>query len=137
MPTYNIECSECGATYDQRLSFSQYDELKAEKSVLPCKTCGSNAKISFSPGKVGFVMKDGESGSWTSKVLKESKYRTARREVMAKREKDHVFKSSLQANYDGTETGSWRDAQELARTEKGEAAAATYAPLVTKELSTP
>lgn len=82
-------------------------------------------------------MKDGESGSWASKVIKESKYRTARRETMAKKEKDHVFKSSLQANYDGTETGSWREAQELARKEKGEDAAATYQPMVSKELSTP
>jgi hypothetical protein len=55
---------------------------------------------------------------------------------MAQKEADHVFKNSLQANYDGAETGSWREAQELARKEKGDVAAATYNPLVQKEQMT-
>lgn len=135
MPTYAVECHECGATYDQRLSFTQYDEVKAGKTALPCKTCGQAAQFAFSPGKVGFVLKEGESGGWASKSLKENKYRRDRREVMAKREKDHVFKSSLQANYDGVETGSWKEARELARSEKGDYAAATYDPLVARENS--
>lgn len=135
MPTYAVECHECGAAYDQRLSFKQYDEVKVGNTALPCKTCAQPAQFAFSPGKVGFVMKEGESGGWASKSLKENKYRRERRSVMAKREKDHVFKSSLQANYEGTETGSWKEAQEMARSEKGDLAAATYEPLVTKELS--
>lgn len=137
MPTYSVECHECGATYDQRLSFSQYDEVKKGSQALPCKTCGQNAQIAFSPGNVGFVLKEGQiSGGWASKSIKENKWRAARREVMAKREKDHVFKNTLQANYEGVETGSWKEAKELARKEKGDLAASTYDPLVKKEVST-
>lgn len=135
MPTYAIECDECGARYDERLSFKQYDEVKAGTSTLGCATCGCSAKIGFKPGNVGFVMKDGESGSWASKAIKENKYRKDRREVMAKKEKDHVFKSNLQANYKGEETGSWREAQELARKENGQEAASSYDHLVKKELA--
>lgn len=135
MPTYSVECPECGSAYDQRLSFAQYDGVKSGSSSLPCKKCGASAQFAFSPGKVGFVLKEGESGGWASKSIKESKYRRERRDVMAKREKDHVFKSSLQANYEGVETGSWKEAQELARSEKGDLAAATYEPLVAKEMS--
>jgi predicted nucleic acid-binding Zn ribbon protein len=137
MPTYAIECHECGAAYDQRLSYAQYDEVKTQKAELPCTQCGKAAIIAFKPSRVGFVLKEGESGGWASKSIKENAYRAERSKVMAKRNKDHVFKSSLQANYDGTETGSWRDAQELARKEKGDLAAATYEPLVQKEKAKP
>lgn len=133
MPTYQIECHECGATRDQRLSYSEYDQVKAGAKVLTCNACNLPATIGFCPGNLGFILKEGESGGWASKSIKENAYRSKRREVMAKREKDHVFKASLQANYDGTETGSWREAQELARKEKGDAAASTYDPLVKQE----
>lgn len=133
MPTYSVECHECGGTEDRRLSYAEYDQVKAGSKALDCKSCGLPAQIGFAPGKLGFILKEGESGGWASKSIKENAYRTRRRETMAKRERDHVFKSSLQANYDGLETGSWREAQELARVEKGEEAAATYAPLVARE----
>lgn len=135
MPLYPIECNECGARYDERLTFKQYDQVKSGETSLPCHTCTCPAQIGFQPGNLGFVMKDGESGSWASKAIKESKYRTERRKVMAKREKDHVFKSSLQANYNGEETGSWREAQELARKEGGDVSASSYDHLVKKEKS--
>lgn len=130
MPTYQIECHECGTTRDQRLSFSDYDQVKAGEKPLVCSKCGLPAKIGFCPGNLGFILKEGESGGWASKSIKENAYRAKRREEVAKKEKDHVFKSSLQANYDGTETGSWREAQEMARKEKGEAAASSYDHLV-------
>jgi hypothetical protein len=133
VPTYQVDCLECGESKDQRLSYSDYDQVKAGTKTLACFNCGLPAQIGFAPGNLGFVLKEGESGGWASKSIKENSYRLRRREVMAKREKDHVFKSSLQANYDGTETGTWKEAQELARTEKGNEAASTYDPLVAKE----
>ncbi len=135
MPTYGIECDECGARYDDRMTFRQYDEVQSGKTTLACKTCNCPAKIGFQPGNVGFVMKDGESGSWASKAIKENKWRKDHREVMAKKERDHVFKSNLQANYKGEETGSWREAQEMARKEGGQEAATSYDHLVKKELT--
>lgn len=133
MPTYNIQCLECGNSHDQRLSFSDYDAVKAGTKPLACKSCGLPAQIGFTPGSLGFILKEGESGGWASKSIKENAYRAKRRHTMAKREQDHVFKNSLQANYDGVETGSWREAQEAARKEKGDLAAATYEPLVKQE----
>lgn len=133
MPTYQILCPECGASYDQRLSFLQYEEVKTATKTLPCTRCGLGAQIAFNPGRVAFVLREGESGGWQSKSIKENAYRKKRREEMARREKDHVFKSNLQANYKGEETGTWREAQEMARQTDGEVAAATYDPLVNRE----
>jgi hypothetical protein len=115
---------------DVRLTFSQYDEVRLGLRSLACECGGGEARIEFSPGNIGFVMKDGESGGWASKATKENGYRAKRRETMAQRERDHVFKNSLIPNYAGNDTGDWREAQELARKERGEAAAATYEPLV-------
>ncbi len=137
MPTYSVRCLECGAEYPKRITFADYDKVKAKEVILACDRCHCEAELAFNPGQVAFVLKEGESGGWASKSLKENAYRARRRDVMARRERDHVFKSSLQANYDGAETGTWREAQELARREKGELAAATYDPLVTQEKSTP
>jgi len=135
MPTYQIECHECGTTRDQRLSFSDYDQVKAGQKPLACNNCGLPAQIGFCPGNLGFILKEGESGGWASKSIKENAYRAKRRDAVGKKERDHVFKASLQANYNGTETGSWREAQELARKEKGDDAAASYDHLVAGKVS--
>jgi hypothetical protein len=130
MPTYQVDCLECGTTRDQRLSYADYDAVQDGKKTLTCKNCGLEAKIGFAPGNLGFVLKEGESGGWATKSIKENAYRSKRRAEVAKKEKDHVFKASLQPNFDGIETGTWKEAQELARKEKGDASASTYAPLI-------
>jgi len=130
MPTYQVECHECGTTRDQRLSYSDYDAVQVGSKKLTCKNCGLEAVIGFAPGNLGFVLKDGESGGWATKSIKENDYRKKRRVEVGKKEKDHVFKASLQPNFDGVETGTWRDAQELARKEKGDLSASTYDSLV-------
>lgn len=138
MPLYTIKCAKCEGTGTQKLSFIEYDEIQGGKKRLECE-CGGLCTIEFNPGGVAFVMKDGPSGGWTSKAMKENKYRSGHREVMAKRERDHVFKTKLIPNYNGEETGTWREAQEVARKNAADStlaavAASTYAPLVKKEL---
>ena len=133
MPTYSLACLECGHTEDRRLTYTEYDKIKAGETSLTCPQCTEAMGINFQPTAVTFVLKDGPSGGWVSKAGKENKYRKARREVMAKREKDHVFKSNLQPNYKGEETGTWRAAQEAARKEGGDTAASTFTPLVERE----
>jgi predicted nucleic acid-binding Zn ribbon protein len=130
MPTYSMACPECGHTEDRRLAFSEYDGVKAGSLSLPCPECQADLAVGFSPGDVTFVLKDGPSGGWASKALKENKHRAIRHKVMGQRQKDHVFTPSLQPNYKGEETGSWREAQEQARRDLGEAAASTYNPLI-------
>lgn len=133
MPTYTFKRDD-GEVVTKRLSFSDYEAVKAgDKTVQDSD--GSNLTLVFNPGSVGFVLKDGISGGWASKTMKESKYRAARNRYMAQKEKDHVFKSRLIPNYKGQEAPTWRDAQEAARSEHGNAAASTYEPLVKKEKS--
>jgi hypothetical protein len=138
MPVYTTQCLGCGDAGDLRLSFADYDDIQKGAKNLVCNKCDAHCQILFDPSSVQFVMKDGESGGWQSKAMKENAWRARHREVMARRERDHVFKPKLQANYQGIETGTWKDAREFARVETsktlGESAAKlvaqTYDPLV-------
>jgi len=140
MPIYVTQCEKCGDSGDLRLSFSTYDDIQKGSKQLVCTQCEGACKILFDPSTVQFIMRDGESGGWQSKCIKENAYRARRREIMARRERDHVFKPQLQANYQGIETGTWKEAQEFARSETtklhgastAKVVAATYEPLVKK-----
>lgn len=135
MPLYSTRCTACREERDVRLSFAQYDEAREGKRTLACKSCGEVAEIQFAPGNLGFTFRDGESGGWASKAMKENAYRNNRRAVMTKREQDHVFKPKLVPNYKGEEAPTWKDAQEAARADAGEVKAVTYEPLVQQEQS--
>lgn len=138
MPTYQTQCQKCGDAGDLRLSFTDYDAIKSGVSNLVCNTCSGPCALLFDPSSVQFILKDGESGGWQSKAIKENAFRARRREVMAQRERDHVFKPRLQPNYEGLETGTWKDAQEVARSTTAKEfgapiaklVASTYEPLV-------
>ncbi len=132
MPTYTFKRTIDGALVSKRMSFAEYDSLKSGESTLVDDT-GQSLEIIFNPGQVGFVLKDGVSGGWMSKANKENKFRRERGSVMAKKEKDHVFKSRLVPNYQGQEAHNWADVQDHVRSTKGVEAASTYAPLVAKE----
>lgn len=138
MPTYSVTCKgECKGNHDLRLSFEQYDEAKKGEMALLCPNCGdAEATLAFNPGNVGFILREGESGGWVSKSLRENKHRAARAKIMEKRERDHVMKNKLVPNYQGVEANSWSDVQDHVRTTKGEEAASTYNPLVSREKST-
>jgi hypothetical protein len=132
MPTYTFRRLTDGALAKQKLSFAQYDSLLAgDLAVTDDK--GEVLELVFNPGNATFVLKDGPSGGWASKALKENKYRKERRQVMTKREKDHVFKTRLIPNYKGQEAETWAEARDEARLQQGEAVALTYEPLVAKE----
>ena len=150
MPTYSSKCQGCGTAAAVRLTFAEYDEVKAGIKTLPC-TCGGSALIEFNPGEVEFVLKDGESGGWASKAGKENKFRAARRKVMEQRERDHVFKSRLIPNYGGQLTETWKDAKDAAyeatydkvkqehgaqtASQAAQESAKTYEPLVNREVT--
>lgn len=130
MPIYTFKNAN-GTLLSKRLSFSDYDSVVSGALKLVSES-GEELQIVFDPGSVGFVMKDGVSGGWASKSMKENKIRAERTEVMKRKEKDHVFKSRLVPNYKGEEAHSWGDVRDHVRTEKGAAAASTYDHLVTK-----
>lgn len=143
MPQYTIKCEECEESGDIRLSFEKYDQVKAGDMNLICNSCEGKCAIVFDPSTVQFVLKDGISGGWISKSMKENAWRKKHREVLGRRERDHVFKPRLQPNFGGVETGSWTDAREFARTEMtkelgteaGKSVASSYQAVVTKEKS--
>jgi len=151
MPLYTVQCEVCGETGRQKLSFAEYDEIKAGQHTLTCPICEGWAEIVFDPGNVNFVLKDGESGGWVSKANKENAYREKHGRVMDRRMADHAPKTTLQPNYKGGLTGTWKTAKEAAydhaydtvKQEHGaqiaqqaaQASASTYDPLIKKEVS--
>ncbi len=144
MPTYTTKCQSCGVTSHVRLSFEDYDQFKAGQIVLKCVKCEGDCGIEFNPGAVSFVLKDGESGGWTSKAMKENKYRARRQKVMEQRQRDHAPRTRLLPNFGGEIAPSWKDAQDaafdVALTETrdpvaAKEAAATYDSLVRREVT--
>jgi len=131
MPTYTFRRDD-GTTLKQRLTFAQYEQVRTGAFNLLDED-GAALQLVFDPSDTSFILKDGPSGGWASKALKENKYRNSRSSVMAKREKDHVFKTKLVPNYNGQEAATWQEARDEARVQKGEAAALTYEPLVAQE----
>lgn len=131
MPTYTFKSPD-GTVFNTRLSFSDYEAVVAGDQKL-IDADGKDCELVFNPGSIGFVLKDGESGGWVSKAMKENKYRKGRNKEMARREKDHVFKSRLVPNHDGVEAHNWADVQDHVHTTKGEFAASTYNHLVAQE----
>lgn len=133
MPTYETICTQCGVKADRRLTFSTFDQVKAGTQEIQCSACGAKVEFAFSPGALGFILKEGPSGGWATKSIKENQYRKKRGVVMGKRQRDHVRTPKLQPNYRGEETSTWKEAQEAVRKDKGDLAASTYAALVSKE----
>ncbi len=131
MPTYTFRRMD-GTTLNRRLSFTEYEEVKSgDKKLVDAD--GADLALVFDPSGMNFILKDGESGGWASKAMKENKHRVARREAVAKRERDHVFKSRLVPNYQGKEAHCWDDVRDHVHVTKGEVAAQTYDHLVAQE----
>jgi hypothetical protein len=149
MPTYRTQCGKCGVNQDTRLTFEQYDQVRNGLMVMFCSACEGAVSFVFAPGDVTFILKDGESGGWTSKAQKENKYRARHQRVMEQRMKDHAPRTQLVPNFGGELAPSWKEAREAARevaytetegTSETKAlaareAAATYDPLVKQELA--
>lgn len=114
MPLYTVHCKVCEKEGVQKLTFSEYDEVKDGKRDVSCPSCGGWAAIVFDPGNVNFVLKDGESGGWVSKASKENSFRARHGKEMARRQRDHAPRTTLQPNFQGGLTGDWKTAKEAA-----------------------
>lgn len=132
MPTYTFRNPESGEVLTKRLKFAEYEAVRSGEQEVTSDD-GTVLELVFSPGNVGFVLKDGISGGWATKAMRENRYRKERSSRMAQKEKDHVFKSRLVPNYNGQEANSWSEVREHVRGTKGSASARTYDPLVAKE----
>ena len=114
MPRYATHCETCQKDSNIRLSFEDYDAVKLGTKVLECSACHGGVSLVFDPGDVKFVLRDGESGGWVSKAMKENKYRTNRQGVMERRQRDHAPNPKLVPNFAGEQTGTWAEAKRAA-----------------------
>lgn len=142
MPLYETRCQDCQTVASRKLSFQVYESVTEGRSRLSCMGCGGQLDLVFSPGDVRFVLKDGESGGWISKAMKENKYRAARQGVMERRQRDHAPNPKLVPNFAGETLGSWSEArqaaydkayQETKDVSAAREASSTYDPLVKQE----
>lgn len=131
MPTYTFK-DPAGSVVSRRLTIAQFEQIREGMLELQ-DDAGQPLALQFNPGNTTLLMKDGPSGGWPSKVVKEGKYRVAHNRRVDQKTRDHVRKTKLIPNLNGVEAHSWADIQDEVRSKKGDAAAATYAPLVSKE----
>ena len=144
MPTYTMKCESCQKSVEKRLSFEAYEALEAGTNTVPCPACTGKLGLVFDPCNVSFVLRDGESGGWVSKAMRENKYRAERVGVMGRRQRDHAPNPKLTPNFAGETTNTWAEArqaaydkaiQETQDTSAAREAARTYDSFVKKESS--
>ena len=131
MPTYSYKCSseDCSNVMEDQSSMSLFKDHHPS-----CVVCGSISNYVWVPSVPQVAFKDGPSGSWVSKGLRFQKYR-AQQSAAAERRQNERFGAPKQAipNYKGEETGTWSEAQRIARDKNGPESAATYNALVKDE----
>jgi putative FmdB family regulatory protein len=104
MPTYEYQCSECNKIEEHIHSMS-------ESPVIKCIKCDKIMEKIISRNTTGFIMKGGsEAINW-----KEKRIRTKRSESMAMKQKGMNTGKRVTPNIAGVETGSWSDAQKMAK----------------------
>jgi len=131
MPIYTFKNSD-GKLFSKRLSMTDFEAIQAgEKALVDDNDV--ELELVFNPGRVGFTLKDGESGGWPSRTSKERKFRSRHYDEMGRRMKEHAPKTRLVPNHEGQLADRWSDVQDHVHTTKGAEAASTYDRLVTKE----
>lgn len=123
---YEFVCSACDHVQTVDMGVSELD--KAKETGTACEVCADTAYYKFNVSGVQFCFKG---DAWSDKNFREKKYRKARSAYMADRQSKHHKTPTLKPNYKGQETGSWREAQEAARSEGK--VSETYEPLVRRE----
>ena len=106
MPTYNYLCQACGLLEEKIHGIKEAPQYE-------CPKCGAQPmKRQFTLNVAGFIIKGGtDSSHW-----KEKRYRMKRREEIGQRQQQHKRTGPrVRPNIAGVETGSWSDAQKMAK----------------------
>lgn len=127
--TYYCTNKKCLHHQDENHSVDGFKEYQPI-----CEKCKKKCEYRFTPSVVNFILADGPSGSWPSKGNSFKTYRAKQSEKMQKRQRDRYGDpKQLTPNIGGVETGTWRNAREIAAKELGPAAASTYNKRAAKE----
>ncbi len=114
MPTYDYKCTACKKLREDDCSMLTFKEHRPK-----CLACGAECKYVYIPTIAQVVFKDGPSGSWPSKGNHYQQYRKKRDTEMKKRQRDRYGEPKRAIpNYQGQQTESWTEAQNLAMNDK-------------------
>jgi len=121
MPTYDYACNKCGRV-------EEHVHLMMDKPEIMCPECKEPMEKRFSPNSGGFILKGGTPAiHW-----KEKRQRIKRSEQLAQKQKYTGMQGPrVTPNIAGVETGTWSDAQKMAK-EAG-LNHESYTPYVEKE----
>jgi putative FmdB family regulatory protein len=123
MPAYDYKCEACGESEEKTHLMSENPEYK-------CSNCGKVLVRQFSVNTSGFIMK----GGTPTTHWKEKRLRMKKREEIGTRP-THYKDPKVTPNIAGVETGTWSDAQKMAK-EAG-LNHESYTPFVEKEKKSP
>lgn len=100
-----------------------------------CESCSSPCDYIAILSVPQVAFKDGPSGSWPSKVGRFKDFRAKQSAKMEKRQQDRYGHISTTAipNYNGQDTGTWKEAQYQALKDKGLESASTFTTKVKEE----
>lgn len=105
-----------------------------------CDECESVCDYVYIPTVPHVSFLDGPSGSWPSKGERFKKYRQKQHEIVGRKQMERYGSYSGKdavPNFNGVETETWKEAQEMAKKENGAQSAATYDVKVAQEKSKP
>ncbi len=130
MPIYSYKCNSCDLVTEE--SFSISSDFKNQHPL--CHHCGSECDYVYIPSVPQFILKDGDCGSWPSKVYRYKEYQNkVQSDIVLKQKEKYKDMVKIKPNYNGVETESWAEAKSKASEDKGAASASTYNALVEKE----
>jgi putative FmdB family regulatory protein len=102
--TYDYECPKCGIT-------EEHFHAMSESPLIKCSKCQEPMARKISLNTTGFIMKGGTPAiHW-----KEKRQRMKKSENMAQKQKKYGAGKKVTPNIAGVETGSWSDAQKMAK----------------------
>lgn len=121
MPVYDFQCKKCQKIEEYIRSISDNSEVK-------CSKCNTPMTRLFTLNTTGFIIKGGS----PTIHYREKRLRMKKREKITKKQKERYNESpQVKPNIAGVETGTWADAQKMAK-EAG-LNHESYTPFVEKE----
>ena len=104
MPTYDYSCSKCDRV-------EEHTHYMSESPLIKCSKCQEPMSIKISMNTSGFIMK----GGTPTTHWREKRSRMKKSEEMAQKQKSRGAGKQIMPNIAGVETGSWSDAQKMAK----------------------